>query len=114
MPLDKSDVVPPGQDVQRLVSAEGVPPPPDDIPTQRRRTAMPPPSGNGHPSDDRAPPERGGGFGELLAEAEALRALLSEAAARSTRLVATLKQHRRQAKAVEAAVVSLRQLNLGG
>jgi hypothetical protein len=114
MPLDKSDVIPPGQDVQRLLSAEGVPPPPDDIPTQRRRTLMPPPSGNGHPSDDRAPPERGNGFGELLAEAEALRALLAEAAARSARLVATLRQHRRQAKAVEAAVVSLRQLNLEG
>jgi hypothetical protein len=114
MPLDESGIVPPSKDVQRLLSAEDVPPPPDDTPTQRRRTAMPPPSGNGHPPDDRAPPERGGSFGELIAEAEALRALLSEAAARSARLVATLKQHRRQARAVEAAVVSLRQLNLGG
>ena len=75
---------------------------------------MPPPSGNGHPSDDRTPPERNGGIGELIAEAEALRNLLSDASARSARLVAALKQHRRQAKAVEAAVVSLRQLNLGG
>ena len=75
---------------------------------------MPPPPGNGRPPDDRAPPERNGGIGELIAEAEALRNLLSDASARSARLVAALKQHRRQAKAVRDAVVSLRQLNLGG
>jgi hypothetical protein len=45
-----------------------------------------------------------------LAEAEAVRALLAEAQARTGRLVAALKQHRRQTRAVEAAVASLRQL----
>ena len=74
---------------------------------------MPPPSGNGHPPDDRSPPERGG-FAELIAEAEALRQQLAEASIRSARLVAALKQHKRQARAVAAAVVSLRQLDLGG
>jgi hypothetical protein len=113
MPLDKSEVISPGKDVERLLSAEDVPPPPADLPTQRRRTLMPPPPGNGHSSDDRTPPERGG-FGDLLAEAEALRNLLADASARSARLVATLKQHRRQAKAVRDAVVSLRQFDLGG
>jgi hypothetical protein len=114
MALDRSAIVPPGEDVQRLVSAEDVPPPPADIPTQRRRTDMPPPSGNGHAPDDRVPPERNAGIGELIAEAEALRNVLSEASARSARLVAALRQHRRQARAVQAAVVTLRQLDLGG
>jgi hypothetical protein len=113
MALDKSGVVPPGKDVQRIPSAEDVRPP-DDTPTHRRRTAMPAPSGNGPLNDDRPPPDRNGGFGELIAEAEALRNLLADASARSARLVATLKQHRRQAKAVRDAVVSLRQFDLGG
>jgi hypothetical protein len=45
-----------------------------------------------------------------LAEAEAVRGLLAEAQARAGRLVAALKQHRRSARALEAAVASLRQL----
>ena len=113
MPLDAGAVVPPGKDVQRLPSAEDVPPPLPEPSTQRRRTIMPAPSGNGHPPDDRSPPERGG-FAELIAEAEALRQQLAEASIRSARLVAALKQHKRQARAVAAAVVSLRQLDLGG
>jgi hypothetical protein len=114
MGLDKSAVISPGKDVQRLISAEDVSPPPADIPTQRRRTLMPPPPGNGHSSDDRTPPESNSGFGDLFAEAEALRNLLSDASARAARLVAALKQQRRQAKAVRDAVVSPRQFDLGG
>jgi hypothetical protein len=79
---------------------------------------MPAPTGNGHrPADDRpavGPPERPAGILDLIAEAEALRNVLGEAAARSQRLVAALRQQRRQARAVEAALGSLRQLNLGG
>jgi hypothetical protein len=45
-----------------------------------------------------------------LSEAEAVRALLAEAQSRLARLLAALKQHRRQARAVQAAVASLRQL----
>ena len=45
-----------------------------------------------------------------LAEAEAVKALLSEAHSRLSRLIAALKQHRRQARAVAAAVQSLREL----
>ena len=45
-----------------------------------------------------------------LAEAEAVRGLLAEAQARIGRLVTALKQHRRSARALEAAVASLRQL----
>jgi hypothetical protein len=50
-----------------------------------------------------------------LAEAEALRAALQEALARTARLIGALRQHRRRGRAVEAAVASLRRLReLGG
>jgi hypothetical protein len=45
-----------------------------------------------------------------LTEAEALRSVLQEAQSRLGRLELALKQHRRQAKALQAAVASLRQL----
>jgi hypothetical protein len=51
----------------------------------------------------------------LIAEAEALRGLLHDASARAGRLVAALKQQRRQTQAVRQAVQSLRRLHhLGG
>ncbi len=77
---------------------------------------MPPPATNGHSPEDRVSshePERGG-VNELIAEAESLRNLLGDAATRAARLLAALKQQRRQAKAVESALVSLRQLKIGG
>jgi hypothetical protein len=45
-----------------------------------------------------------------LAEAEAIKNLLTEAQARLARLLAGLKRQRRQARAVAAAVRSLREL----
>jgi hypothetical protein len=45
-----------------------------------------------------------------LAEAEGIRSLLAEAQSRTTRLIASLKQFRRQSRAVRAAVDSLREL----
>ena len=47
---------------------------------------------------------------DLIAEVEAIRSVLSEANTRLGGLLTALKQHRRQAKAVQAAVASLRQL----
>jgi hypothetical protein len=56
-----------------------------------------------------------GGEADALAEAEALRQQLQEALARTARLIAALKQQRRQGRAVQAAVASLRKLQqLGG
>jgi hypothetical protein len=75
------------------------------------------PSGNGHSSEDRLsvqPPERLGGINDLITELEGLRNTLGEAANRAHRLLSALKQHRKQAKAVQAAVASLRQMKLGG
>jgi len=50
---------------------------------------------------------------EPLVEAEALRSQLQQALARTSRLIATLKQQQRQQRAVEAAMASLRRLQLG-
>ncbi|WP_020475828.1 hypothetical protein [Zavarzinella formosa] len=73
----------------------------------QRRTDMKPP-------DPRPGPEPNDGEpNDPLAEAEALRAMLGEALARSSRLVASLKSHRRQRKAIESAWSSLQQLKLG-
>jgi hypothetical protein len=47
-----------------------------------------------------------------LAEAEALKAALQEAMNRSTRLIAGMRQFRKQHKAVASAVASLRQFQL--
>ena len=64
---------------------------------------MPPPV----PSGDVQPHAA---FADVLAEAEALRDQLHDALARLSRLLAALKLHRRQAKAVAQAMASLKQL----
>ncbi len=74
-------------------------PPANDGPPQR---PVPPPR-NGAPPADEAD--------DLLAEAEALRALLGEAAGRANRLTLALKHQRRQSKALRAALASLRGLD---
>jgi hypothetical protein len=48
----------------------------------------------------------------VIAETEALRALLSEAAGRVARLLAALKQQRRQCRAMRQAMQSLRQIQI--
>ncbi len=73
--------------------------PPNDGPPMR---PVPPPR-NGTPAAD--DPD------ELLAEAEALRTLLHEAAGRANRLTLALKHQRRQSKALRAALASLRGLD---
>ena len=47
-----------------------------------------------------------------LSEAEGLRSVLQEALTRLNRLLATMKQFRRQRRMVESAVASLKQINL--
>jgi hypothetical protein len=64
------------------------------------------PSPNGHPPQK--PPD--GPPPDLLAEAEAVRDLLHDAAARVGRLVAVLKQQKKQTRAIRQAVESLRGL----
>ncbi|QDU18969.1 hypothetical protein [Urbifossiella limnaea] len=80
-------------------------------PRPERRTTMPPPDTTGVPGPGRADPPPAEAP-DPLAEAEALRAALAEAAARAGRLVAALKHRRREQKALTQAWSSLRALNL--
>ena len=72
---------------------------------------MKPTETNGHAADPPPPPTGGGP--DPLAEAEALRALLAEGAARAARLVAALRHRKREQKALTQAWSSLKSLNLG-
>ena len=74
------------------------------------RTTHPPAA----PADPPGMSAEGASLEELIAEAEALRGLAQQTAVRLGRLAAGLKQQRRQARAVQAAMTSLRQLRLGG
>ena len=82
-------------------------------PSERKNLTM----SNSHPNGDdhgRAAhtlPERMS-LADVLTEAEALRALLSEASGRTARLLGALKHQRRQSRAVRQAMQSLRQLEL--
>ena len=58
--------------------------------------------------------ERGGSILDLIAEAEELRTVMLDTSTRLSRLLSGLKQHRRQSRAVQAAMHSLQQLKLGG
>jgi hypothetical protein len=53
-----------------------------------------------------------GGLAELITESEALRDILHGAYTRVSRLLAALKARKREAKAVEQAVSTLKQLQL--
>ena len=61
---------------------------------------------------DSAPPERWS-LAEVIAEAETLRGLLQDAGTRSARLLTAMKQQRRHSRAVQQAMASLRELQLG-
>jgi len=114
MPLEKEIALPPGKHIQRLVStaqdAQVTKPQ-----TDKKENPMPAPHQNGQGSSNERPqplqPDRCG-IEEIITEAEALRTLLQEGGARAARLVAALKQQRRQSKAVLAAMASLRHLQL--
>jgi hypothetical protein len=100
----------PAGDPTPAAPAAAVPSPP--TPTHPdRRTPVPardnlPPDRNGHPAPAADP-------SDPVAEAEALRADLADAAARAHRLVAMLKQYRKERRSLQAAWSSLKQLNLG-
>ena len=112
MPFGDPPASPAAAAPPRGAAAENAGPPPPS-PEPAKETAMPNPADNGrHPGNgDAAPPDPAAL--DLLVEAEAIRALLSEAQSRLGRLAAALKLHRRQARAVADAMVKLRNLPLG-
>jgi hypothetical protein len=116
VPLDPQAAMPPDADVLRITSMDDSPTTPPATPP-RRITPMAAPSRNGstdHPEPaSAAEPAAPDGLAAAIAEAEALRALLHEAAGRATRLLSGLKQQRRQSRAVVAAMEALRQLKIG-
>ena len=90
--------------------------PPDDSPPTRLRERSPTMPARDTPSPDRnghADPPPVGDQIDLLTEAEGLRASLTDAVNRATRLVAALKHFRKERRALASAWSSLRQLNLG-
>jgi hypothetical protein len=122
MPLDQGGAVPPAGDALRVSSAEpekasAPAPPPSQPDNPRRRRTMPAPQNNGQaprpagplPAPTPGAPQQSG-LVALVEEAEAVRSLLREAYGRLGRLVAALKEQRKQSRAVQAAVASLRQL----
>jgi hypothetical protein len=112
MILDAKAVIPPSADVLRINGPEQSVPS-TAIALPRREEPMPPLPTNGDNAPDNGTPpvqptQRG--IGDLIAEAEMLRETLHDSYARISRLVAALKQRRRQARAVQQAMASLRQL----
>jgi hypothetical protein len=124
VPLAPEVAVPPSDQATRVVSGDVA----ETIPRTQRpeRTSMPPPinngpTANGHSSNGSTKNGRNGNdqerkvtLDELVDEAEIVRGQSHELVGRVTRLLGNLKQHRRQNRAVHAAVQSIRDLKLGG
>jgi hypothetical protein len=94
-PLDPTLRVPPPADADRTQ------------PTNSERGPVMKPETNGH-----TPPR--GDPGDPLELAEELRAALADAAAKAARLVAALRQGKKEKKVLSALMDNLKQLNLGG
>jgi hypothetical protein len=106
MPLDPATAVVPGQLSRPKEATNG-----ENKPERKPEPRIDPMPSNGNPADDRSHPLSCGDEPlDTLADAEALRARLQEASACVGRLIAVLKQQRRQHRAVQSAVASLRRL----
>lgn len=101
--LDPALVAPPAAEESPAPSpaVDAIPTP---IPTERRTTMKPESNGQAPPRGDPADP---------LDLAEGLRDALADAAAKAARLVAVLRQNRKEKKALASVLSSLQQLNLG-
>jgi hypothetical protein len=112
VPLDPKSALPSSENVLRISSVEGEVPPPPHSP-ERTPPIMPVPQshGNGAENNGRSDTPAHGNV-ELIAETEALRDLLHEATGRTARLIAALKLQKRQTRAVQQAMHSLRSLQL--
>ena len=119
MPLSSELAIPPTPAAVRVESVASNEPVSQEPFAPRRMKTMPAPTTNNHatngsPNSNPDRSERSLGIVELIAEAEELRTVLSDASMRVARLLSALKQHRRQSRAVQAAMQSLKQLQLNG
>jgi hypothetical protein len=115
MHLSAKEALPPASVTRMPESTVPSAPTPEKLPDPTRRIAMsrsvPPTSADPRNGAVAGPSTNGAteaGLEELLVEGEALRVLLHEAHGRLGRLLGGLKLYRRQAKAVETALASLR------
>jgi hypothetical protein len=114
MPLDQAGIIPtdPGKPPHALAVIPASHP---SSPPERSKRLMPAqapdPSIPDHDCNGNSPPERWG-MAEVYTETEALQALLQDAGTRTARLLTALKHQRRQSRAVEKAMQSLRQVQL--
>jgi hypothetical protein len=106
MPLDPATAVVAGQPSRPKEATNG-----QSKPERKPQPRIDPMPSIGNPTDDQPHPLSCGDEPiDPLADAEALRARLQEASACVGRLIAALKQQRRQHRAVQSAVASLRRL----
>jgi hypothetical protein len=124
VPLDPGAPIPADIPVKRITTTEvdqNTPSPTEasielTATTPTRNPSMANHATNGTPRPENSQPSEvstPGGPVDPLTEAEALRDALQHAFARASRLVTALKLQRRHTKAVQQAVASLRQLQLG-
>jgi hypothetical protein len=100
--LDPAPAAPPVIETDSPPATPAATPTPDP---ERRTRVKPEPNGQSSPGGDPADP---------LELAETLRDALAEAAAKTARLVAVLRQSRKEKRVLSAVLTNLRQLNLGG
>jgi hypothetical protein len=103
-PLDSFQAVLPTSEVKN--SPTGSVPKPE-LPQSERSVSVRPAENNGHSSQPRGDPI------DSLAAAEELRAALADAANKAARLVAILKQTKKEKKVLSAVLTNLKHLNLG-
>src|SRR5439155_24860183 len=109
MPLATDRGAPPANVSRPTANAQALTPTDDNH--SKETFPVPNPTHNGrHPGNGDPDPIIPQATLDPLSEAEALRGLLAEAQSRLSRLIAALKLHKKQTRAVQAAVASLKQL----
>ena len=109
--LDPGLVVGPDPAAIRTPTDDRAAPTPPPV-THERRTPMKTHETNGHPPNGKPDPHQAE-LPDPLAEAEALRSALADAAQRAARLVAVLRNRKKEQRALSQVYSSLKSLNLG-
>jgi hypothetical protein len=103
-PLESFQIVTPTTEARKALPSSN---PKPELPQSERSVSVRPPENNGHSSQPRGDPI------DPLAAAEDLRIALADAATKAARLVAALKQSKKEKKVLSAVLTNLKQLNLG-